>query len=99
MNAHKDFMMGLLEVRGFGVWCEEHFKAGEDYTSLNLVSISRIDSLKIYSKGYSLPHIKIYSKKVDTAAAQNGLEAEDEADDEATTSSHGGDGPTLPPWQ
>jgi hypothetical protein len=26
-------------------------------------STLRIDSLKIYSKGYSLPHIKIYSKK------------------------------------
>ena len=32
--------MGLLEVRGFGVGCEEHSKAGVDYTSLNLVSIS-----------------------------------------------------------
>ena len=32
--------MGLLEVRGFGVGCEEHPKAGVDYTSLNLVSIS-----------------------------------------------------------
>jgi hypothetical protein len=32
--------MGLLEVRGFGVGCEEHSKAGSDYTSLNLVSIS-----------------------------------------------------------
>ena len=30
----------------------------------NLLTTSlRIDSLKIYSKGYSLPHIKIYSKK------------------------------------
>jgi hypothetical protein len=32
--------MGLQEVRGFGVGCEEHSKAGVDYTSLNLVSIS-----------------------------------------------------------
>ena len=31
--------MGLLEVRGFGVGCEENSKAGVDYTSLNLVSI------------------------------------------------------------
>jgi len=38
-------------------------------------------------------------EKVDTAAARKGLEAEDEADDEATTSGHGGDGPALPPRQ
>jgi len=38
-------------------------------------------------------------EKVDTATVRKGLEAEDEADDEATTSGHRGDGPALSPRQ
>jgi hypothetical protein len=33
------------------------------YSRSDKKSTGRIDSLKIYSKGHSLPHVKIYSKK------------------------------------